>query len=457
MAESVDEDDVAPIDLSSAPEQHLYPVEEEDEEAELNNALDPSLLTTPMTPLPASATLTENTIDDASLNDLPATAIAAPPNAVAPAAFAPPAYREEPPDLLSYALPHSSMEYLLPPESRLSSRRSCRHRARSRPRSRLFPLFRFPRRFRRFWRLKRKERNIAAASCSILVIAFLVASLALPSWFHLYGGACKRHHLGALDFFRLGAGDLTHPDENAGSRKPEPSNPLAMHPSSGDGENVIWSDCVTSEILMLMRTVIVLLFGAISFTSAAFLLDASGAQTTPYKYIRRHGLGNILTVLLCVVVNGFAYWVSTLIRAQQSANKTLAGKKIVVTFDVSFYLVVGAGGLSVVATAANLLKQHPTEEEEQISRLIDCDENDEGEDVNENLLERRMRSRGDLSSLCDPDYGDTLMSTYPRSMRVAGPLPAGPPRSTVLPRPSQSLLNTHPPCSSNALPPPYTP
>ena len=74
-----------------------------------------------------------------------------------------------------------------------------------------------------------------------------------------------------------------------------------------------------------MRTVIVLVFGAISFTCAAFLLDASGAQTTPYKYLRRHGIGNIITVLLNVVIMGFAYWVSTLIRAQQSANKTLAG------------------------------------------------------------------------------------------------------------------------------------
>ena len=64
----------------------------------------------------------------------------------------------------------------------------------------------------------------------------------------------------------------------------------------------------------------------------------------------------------------------------------------------------------MVATAANLLKQHPTEEEEQISRLIDCDENNEGADDDDhrqdNLLERRMRSRGDLSSLYDPHYGN---------------------------------------------------
>ena len=82
---------------------------------------------------------------------------------------------------------------------------------------------------------------------------------------------------------------------------------------------------MTPQIVVLMRTVIALVFAAISFTFAAFFLDAVGAQATPYKLVRRHALGNILTVLLCVVINGFAYWVSTLIRAQQSANKTLAG------------------------------------------------------------------------------------------------------------------------------------
>ena len=76
-----------------------------------------------------------------------------------------------------------------------------------------------------------------------------------------------------------------------------------------------------------------------------------------------------------------------------------------------------------MATAANLLKQHPTEEEEQISRLIDCDENDDdGDDADDGLLQRRMRSRGDLSSLCDAHSGElsttTSLTSLTKSLRV---------------------------------------
>ena len=90
--------------------------------------------------------------------------------------------------------------------------------------SRSFPFsLRFPRRFRRFWRLKRKERNIPAACASLAVIAFLVCSLVMPSWFYLFGGACKRHSLGALDFFSLGVGDLQrHPRHQQMDDAPQP-------------------------------------------------------------------------------------------------------------------------------------------------------------------------------------------------------------------------------------------
>ena len=97
-----EEDDVPPIDLTNTPDQHLYPVEEEDEE-EVNSSnafgtsFDPApalapLTTTRTTPLSSSSTpVIENNED----NDVTGNAIASPPNAVAPAAsFSPPAYRE---------------------------------------------------------------------------------------------------------------------------------------------------------------------------------------------------------------------------------------------------------------------------------------------------------------------------------------------------------------------------
>jgi hypothetical protein len=64
------------------------------------------------------------------------------------------------------------------------------------------------------------------------------------------------------------------------------------------------------------------------------------------------------------------------------------------------------GGASVIATAANLLKQHPTEEEEQIERLIECEEEDEEEEEEDVRIDRRMMGRGDWTSLYGPSFGE---------------------------------------------------
>ncbi|KAI6058924.1 Transmembrane protein 127 [Aix galericulata] len=75
-------------------------------------------------------------------------------------------------------------------------------------------------------------------------------------------------------------------------------------------------------------------------------------------------------VLQCATVIGFCYWASELILAQQQQHKKYHGSQVYVTFAVSFYLVAGAGGASILATAANLLRHYPTEEEEQALELL---------------------------------------------------------------------------------------
>ncbi|XP_010725301.2 transmembrane protein 127, partial [Meleagris gallopavo] len=76
------------------------------------------------------------------------------------------------------------------------------------------------------------------------------------------------------------------------------------------------------------------------------------------------------SVLQCATVIGFCYWASELILAQQQQHKKYHGSQVYVTFAVSFYLVAGAGGASILATAANLLRHYPTEEEEQALELL---------------------------------------------------------------------------------------
>lgn len=76
------------------------------------------------------------------------------------------------------------------------------------------------------------------------------------------------------------------------------------------------------------------------------------------------------SVLQCATVIGFCYWTSELILALQQQHKKYHGSLIYVTFAISFYLVAGAGGASILATAANLLRHYPTEEEEQALELL---------------------------------------------------------------------------------------
>lgn len=77
-----------------------------------------------------------------------------------------------------------------------------------------------------------------------------------------------------------------------------------------------------------------------------------------------------LSVLQCATVIGFCYWASELILSLQQQHKKYHGSLIYVTFAISFYLVAGAGGASILATAANLLRHYPTEEEEQALELL---------------------------------------------------------------------------------------
>lgn len=76
------------------------------------------------------------------------------------------------------------------------------------------------------------------------------------------------------------------------------------------------------------------------------------------------------SVLQCATVIGFCYWASELILSLQQQHKKYHGSLIYVTFAISFYLVAGAGGASILATAANLLRHYPTEEEEQALELL---------------------------------------------------------------------------------------
>lgn len=69
------------------------------------------------------------------------------------------------------------------------------------------------------------------------------------------------------------------------------------------------------------------------------------------------------SALLSVVINLFCYWFTTEVEEMQNKTMPHPNGRVVVDFDISFYLVTAAGGLSVIATAFNCLKRHPAYED----------------------------------------------------------------------------------------------
>lgn len=76
------------------------------------------------------------------------------------------------------------------------------------------------------------------------------------------------------------------------------------------------------------------------------------------------------SVIICVVINGFCYWLTLEIENLQKTTKTHKGSQVLVTFDVSFYLVAAAGGMAVLATACNCLRRYAMYEDSQADDLL---------------------------------------------------------------------------------------
>lgn len=187
---------------------------------------------------------------------------------------------------------------------------------------------------------KQPERSLASALPGALSITALCTALAEPAWLHIHGGTCTRQELGVSDV--LG---YVHPD-------------------------LLKDFCMNPQTVLLLRVIAAFCFLGILCSLSAFLLDVFGPKHPALKITRRYAFAHILTVLQCATVIGFSYWASELILALQQQHKKYHGSQVYVTFAVSFYLVAGAGGASILATAANLLRHYPTEEEEQALELL---------------------------------------------------------------------------------------
>lgn len=84
-------------------------------------------------------------------------------------------------------------------------------------------------------------------------------------------------------------------------------------------------------------------------------------------------------MLVCATTVGFCYWASQDIYNLQVKSSNNNNEPVAVQFGVGVYLISGAGCLAILATASNLMRQYPTDEEEQAELLME-DQNDEDTD-----------------------------------------------------------------------------
>lgn len=216
----------------------------------------------------------------------------------------------------------------------------------------------------RHFSYKKHERNLLSASCSIFCIAILAVSLIEIRWFYLSGGGCNVNYIGAAHFFSPGR--LEYQSEISKVTKTEIkvytfvlSNGLELR------------NCANREIMLIMRTVIAFVFLAIFSSCCGLLLDTFGCMKPGVRLLRRNAIFHIMAVVFCLIVNGFCFWISEKINDQQIETRSKKGKKIDVSFDVSYYLIVLAGGLSILATAFTLIRRYPSDEDEQLERLLE--------------------------------------------------------------------------------------
>lgn len=224
-------------------------------------------------------------------------------------------------------------------------------------------------------RIKYKEKNFLAAVCSMITIVILSTALAEPKWISLKGGGCEvtggqRNHLGTAQF--LGTNQFFYPGHFP-SREVSFGDDAVEHEiyQYGPGIDDKMDNCVTYKAVLLFKTIISFCFLGILCSLAAFILDLLGPKSRGLKLLRRNAILSIVTVIICVVINLFCYWITTEVDALQKRSKTHTGSKVSVDFDISFYLVTVAGCVALLATAFNCLRRYPMYEDSQGESLLD--------------------------------------------------------------------------------------
>ncbi|XP_014241090.1 transmembrane protein 127-like [Cimex lectularius] len=209
------------------------------------------------------------------------------------------------------------------------------------------------------------ERNHVAAIFHLFSVILTSTALFKMNWFKIWGSSCT-HTLSLYQFMRLGYFETAHSQPFAKNGDVTQIVPVYLQYHTG---NEVF-DCVTPEVLNLMRVLIMLCILCIFHSMVGFALDVIGPSKMSLRFIRRNALPSIWSVLTVVTIVGVCYLVT---RSLDYSMRTMYPTNIgMVTYENGCYTVTVAGAISLLATACNLLQDPPPPPEgPSRQRLVD--------------------------------------------------------------------------------------
>lgn len=203
----------------------------------------------------------------------------------------------------------------------------------------------------RLCRFKRREGDFLTAVSCMFVVVLVSTSLAEPHWFYLIGGKCTDYggqpvnYLGVKLFFYNGYFKASHT-----------STSLSVY-HYGSAYNEVLINCVTPSLVFSMRVIISLCVLVILFSVVAFVLHLLESSHRVLRSIRSNAIFSIISVIICIVINGLSYLVVEQMASYFQANPFHEGSRIDVEFSLGFYMITSAGAMSIIGVACNLLRR----------------------------------------------------------------------------------------------------
>ncbi|XP_014294195.1 transmembrane protein 127 [Halyomorpha halys] len=207
---------------------------------------------------------------------------------------------------------------------------------------------------RRRWAYPRdNERNYVAA-CFHLISAFLtILSLIHLNWFRIFGNLCNPH-LAVYQFLRLGYFGYFESNAHENTVKLSDGRFVTSSVTIGFHTGTEVLQCVTPEVLNLMRVLVMLSFVCIFCSMVGFCLDMIGPTKKSLRFVRRNGLPSTWAVLIIIAMVGVCYLVTNAL--EYAIQELYQNRRFHIAYGYGVYTITAAGAVSLLATACNLLQ-----------------------------------------------------------------------------------------------------